>query len=185
MITAKNSSSKSKKSRTAKQKKSSASTPKRPAIKASDLKEKCQKLNVSELAAAMGVNPRTVYNWRQSGAPLNDDGSYSLPNIWQWHLTKTADKYKHSDDTKEELERQRIAEDVEFRKLRNSEKRGKLIAREEMNRILSHRAMSLKQYLTDAFMKNIYHFEQKEVDELKKMMQDFLKKMIEHYINAA
>lgn len=37
-----------------------------------------------ELAEAIGVSPRTIEGWRQSGMPRRDDGTYSIADVLRW-----------------------------------------------------------------------------------------------------
>jgi hypothetical protein len=46
------------------------------------------KMKQSQAAKALGIVRQTLAAWEKSGCPRNDDGSYSLPDVFAWAIDR-------------------------------------------------------------------------------------------------
>ena len=106
-------------------------------------------LNRLELAAAFGVNPKTITRWFQSGLIRNDDGTYSLPESITWAIDRGKGAEPISDEP-DEAKRWL----TEFRKERAIRARleretieGRLFPREDVTAAWCNRYSHFKRHL--------------------------------------
>jgi len=95
--------------------------------------------SVPELARRTGVNERTIRGWRSHPAwPFEQRGPLRvyLPGLLRWReaVIQRADAENGGGVSKTDLEREKLAEEVAFKRLRRREKEGGLVERSILDR---------------------------------------------------
>ena len=89
-------------------------------------------LSQADAARILGKTGRTLRYWTDQGAPRNADGTYSIPDLVEWLITKSASS---GGDLNLEAERARLAkEQADKTALENEVRRGRLVEAEEVLR---------------------------------------------------
>jgi len=86
-----------------------------------------------ELAAAVGIHPKTVRNWADAGMPRRPDGLYSVRDVVAWRdARKNATRRRAAPTAAEKAETRRKIAAAELAELELAARRGELISRQEV-----------------------------------------------------
>lgn len=86
---------------------------------------------LSAVAAFFGVSTQAVKQWRSETPPMpGQPGDYPLDEIARWRIHRAEKTHGHRDTAKSELQREKLHEEVEERRLKNLERAGRLVDRQ-------------------------------------------------------
>lgn len=86
---------------------------------------------LSAVAEFFGISVQAVKQWRsETPAMPGQPGGYPLDEIARWRIHRAEKTHDHRDTEKSELQRDKLREEVEERRLKNLERRGQLVDRQ-------------------------------------------------------
>jgi hypothetical protein len=136
------------------------------------------------VAKVLGISAETIRLWTKSGCPRNGDRSYSVPEVFRWreHLIQEGRAEKRP---MRALEEQKLKRDIRLKELQIQKREGEVISIDQHRAILANRITSLRRFWEDSFIKNIYHFAHKGVEDLVPLAKEFVKQAIDAYIQGS
>ena len=132
------------------------------------------KVNQSVMALILGMTSQAFGMW---DCPRNTDRSYSISDVFKWRIEKLSER---STD-KTELEKQKLELQNEKLTIEIEEMKSKNIPLETHRQILCSRASGLKSFWTETFMRNIHLFSHKSVEQLRPMVENFIRQALNTY----
>ena len=78
--------------------------------------------SIEFVSCSFGITGQTLYNWTKEGCPRNKDGTYSLPNVYKWIMSRLKIKYQGGD-----IENLRRKKEIEYKEAQIQKIRGNLI----------------------------------------------------------
>jgi hypothetical protein len=135
----------------------------------------------AQVLDALGIARMTLHNWIDDGCPRNKDGTYTLPDVFKWRMSKEESASMPAGGYKEE----KLKKEIEFLQARIDEKNDVYITRELHETVLTSRAGSLREYFEKTFMSNAISLTGKTVDEVRAVLWDLLKRAMDAYIGKS
>ena len=146
-----------------------------------------QNLTPGETLAVFHTTAPTLSKWVAQGMPKNVDGTYDTYVVHCWLLDQVKSKSQgaKTDAVKAELENKMKGQDSRLKELRIKRLEGKVIDREKHEMIMASRMSTLRTYWENTFQMNLYHFVQKDIEELRPVAREVVKKAMNAYLNGS
>lgn len=134
-------------------------------------------LTQKNIASIFDVSVQAVHKWIGNGCPRNDDKTYNLKNVIDWHVLRVEKKHESGDTVdveKKKAEIERI--NAQIAKMKNE-----LVPRVEMETILASMAGSLKAFLEYSRPMNDHLFVGLSLDEARTRRRSEEKQMMDAF----
>ena len=127
-----------------------------------------------ELAEVFGMAQQPVGQW---DCPKDPDGTWDLGVVIRWYIAKQKEKPR----AKLDLECDKLKLQNEKMQIEIDSLKAESIPLETHKQIFASRALSLKNYFTEFFTKNIHLYAHKSIEQLRPMVQEHIAAMMNHY----
>lgn len=140
------------------------------------------------MCKTFGLAPRTARQIATDGCPRNANGTWNLPEVHRWLMDRAEANlrkkfgYEHS---KGSIQRDKIATDIEWKRLQIAKQREELIEREEHEMILGARISALRHHIEDAFFRNSHRFVGLSLADTQSLCREFGKQFMNAYLNGS
>ena len=125
---------------------------------------------------AMGVTRQAVDAWVAQGCPVNQDGTMGLPAVIAWYNRREEERREVGGQKEENLRLQNIKLQSQIDKIREN-----VIERNDHERILTSRAMSVRQFFEKSALMNCAKFVGLSLDEARIALIEFCKRASNEY----
>ena len=128
----------------------------------------------AEVAEIFGMGRSWVGEW---DCPKDPDGTWDLGVVVRWYIAGQKKKPR----AKIDLENQKLGLQCEKMQIEIDSLKAESIPLETHKSIFASRALSLKNYFTEFFTKNIHLYAHKSIEQLRPMVQEHIAAMMNHY----
>lgn len=115
---------------------------------------------------AFNISKMGLNRWCDEGCPRNNDGTYSIADIYKWRKEKADAKAEDPNKIKEN----KLLKETELLEARITKMKDQYIERSLYETIEVSRASSLRIFLEKTFMANAVHLAGKTVDEVRTIL---------------
>jgi len=136
-----------------------------------------------EAAVVLGVDRSTVQRWVvDRGAPRNEDGTYDLPTLIKWALSKGA-LHVQGEARAKEADRKAIAQ-RELIEERVRRLREETYPRSLVHEVGAKQIVELRRFVEESFRRNVDQFRNKNREQLLVLFEEYGRQMCEAFAAA-
>lgn len=130
------------------------------------------------------ITRKMLYNWVDAGCPRKQDQSYDVYEVHRWLINREKQKLellKNKDLTDRKIKQ----EDLKIKQARRRKMEETVIDIEKHRMVLASRIATLARYIKETGRKNLYHFANKNINELQGDWDDFAKGCMNAYLEGS
>lgn len=130
---------------------------------------------LDETCMVFQVTGESLRNWARQGCPRNNDGTYSLYEVYKYRVERN--KGKTLKDAKTQAEINLLESKLE-------KANDLYMLRADHDNMMASWASSFRKFWDQAVRKNVHHFAMKEIDQLNVMFYEFGRQLMEVWAGA-